>query len=188
MICALHLRRSECSQVFAVHSSAFAIGQPPRRGQYLRHDLTRGQIPRQPGLSRRAEDAAHRTAGLRADADRAALPGRAADVIVKHEDGLDGQPVVQPEKPLDRLPIARSLLVDALQRIDACLCGQALAQRLRQVRHLRRVGRQLLVEPLPHLVGAKARLIPTGQQLGQLGTSQVEERNGQGRRGHDLWP
>ena len=49
--------------------------QPPRRGQHLRDDLAGGQIARQPGLARRAEDAAHRAAGLRADADGAALPG-----------------------------------------------------------------------------------------------------------------
>ena len=164
-------------QVFAIRHLRFAICRRPAtaRGQHLGHDFARGQIARQAGLSCRTEDAAHRAARLRADADRAALPGRGADVIVKHEDGLDGQPVVQPEKPLDRLPIAGALLVDAFQRIDAHLCGQALAQRLREVRHRRRIVRQLLVEPLPHLVGAEARLIPASQQVDELIVAQIEE-------------
>ena len=49
----LHLRRSVALvQVFAVRHLRFAIciGQPPRRGQDLRDDLTCGQIPRQSGL------------------------------------------------------------------------------------------------------------------------------------------
>ena len=145
-----------------------SVCQPPRRGQHLRHDLAGGQIARQPGLARGAEDAAHRAAGLRADADRAAL-------VVQHQHGLDGEAIGQPEQPLDRLAVARPLLVDQLQRIDPRLGGQALPQLFGQIGHPGRVSGQLLVEPRPDLVGAIARLSPGGQQLGQLILGEFEK-------------
>ena len=102
-------------------------------------------------------------------------------LIVEHQDGLDGQPVGQTEEPLDRLTDRSNAARRRFQRIDARLCGQPLAQRLRQVRHRSRIVRQLLVEPFPHLVGAKARLIPGCQQLDQFVLGEFEKRS---RFGH----
>src|SRR5487761_2789643 len=59
----------------------------------LFHDLAHGELASEPRLTRGAEGAAHRTAGLAGDAHRDA-------VVVVHEDRFNGRPIAQAKDPL----------------------------------------------------------------------------------------
>jgi hypothetical protein len=105
-----------------------------RRCHPLRHDFTRRQVARQTALPRGAKDAAHGAARLGADANRPPL-------VVKHQNGFDGQAIWKTKHPLDRMLVRRTLFVDPLKRVDTRLGRQPVAHSSGQVRHLARVRR-----------------------------------------------
>jgi hypothetical protein len=118
--------------------------------QRLVEDLRRREVPAEAHLSRRAERAGERAAGL----------GRHADgppsVAVTHQHGFHRMAVRGVEQDLKR-PVAGELLAFDGERRERDLRGEAGAQRRGKVRHLA-VARGAARSPLPDLPGAVRRL------------------------------
>ncbi len=129
----------------------------PHRLGHLLDDFTGAELALEPRLARGAELARHGAPGLGGHAD-------GDSVRIVHQHRFDLSPVTQGPEPLGRLSVVGR---------EARDLGECPGQRHRQL--LTQCGRQLghLLGPLdppvqavPHLPGAKGRLVP--EDLGQL--------------------
>ena len=143
----------------------------------------RGEVAAELHLSRGAERARQRAAGLRRDADRA------PPVAVAHEHRLDRMAVARAEQRLHR-PVARVRLVLDRQRRERDVLLEPRAQRGRNVRHLV-VSRGASRSPLPDLAAPVGRLVGEGLVRGAScpsghGSARLFGNNGRFRRMVDL--
>src|SRR5438105_10779247 len=121
----------------------------------LLDDFASVEVPREAELTGHAEYAAHRAAGLRGHTN--GLPPVVGSV---HLDGLDLLTVVQAQQELRRQPIQGSEAAHLVAPRER----QTLAQRKRQIRHLRWIQDAAAVDPVEDLAPAIGRL---SQGLGE---------------------
>ena len=123
----------------------------------LVEDLGRREIPPEPHLTRGAERARQRAAGLRGEAERA------PPVAVRHEHGLDRMAVVRREERLHGA-VARARLGLDFERREGDVLLERLSQPDGYVRHRPVVG-SAARRPLPDLACAVRRLSAGGERL-----------------------
>ena len=137
---------------------AAAVAGPAGGPHDLLDDLAGREVAGEAGLAGGAEPAPHRAAGLARHAHR-------GPVGVEHQHGLD--PARRRRAAHRNLTVSPSSLTDSVTGVSAG--GSTPASRSRSAfgRFVISAGsRELLVEALPHLVDAVARL--AGEQLGEL--------------------
>jgi hypothetical protein len=138
IITTLEMTRSLFAQVAAQEM----LGKPE-----LGDDFTGGQVAAEALVPGGAEAAAHRTTGLRRNAQR-------ATVVFGNEHSLDGIAVAHVEQPLDGA-VGGACSVMTGRPADG-RSRELVAQRLGQIAHLVEVGGAALVDPAKQLRGAKA--------------------------------
>ena len=139
------------------HHVGHALPRVPLDSVDLLQDLRGPQIPRQPVQSGGAEAAAHAAARLGGDAHRVA-------VLIAHEHALDHVAVLQAEQVLPGAVHPGDPHVHRLQRRPYVIRRQLLPEALRQIGHLVKIRRQLLVHPLVQLL-CPERLLTGGGDL-----------------------
>ncbi len=107
----------------------------------LPEHLARSEIPRKPADRRRAERTAHPAADLCGNADR--IP-----VLILHEDALDIVPVPHPVEDFHGPVYFRDLGRDRLRRGEEGFPGKLFPKGFREVRHLGKRHRVLLIDPV----------------------------------------
>ena len=127
-----------------------------------------GQVAVEALLAGRAERAVERAAGLRRDAQRAA-------VVLGDVDGLDRVAAADVEQPLARAVGRRRVADHASAPRIVGDRGEPLAQRLREVGHRAEVVDEPLVHPARHLPRAKRLLAEVGEERGEAGGVEVEQ-------------
>ena len=132
--------------------------------QHLGDDLAGAEVAAEALLAGGAEDAAHRAAGLRRDADggAAARAGRVAGAVgvVVHPHGLDRRAAAEAEQHLRRPPVVGLGAGEHGRRAERVGRGEARAQRAREVGHRRERGRASAQRPAGGAAGAPRRLAP----------------------------
>ena len=111
-----------------MHARAVAVAQPPGQHHELLDDLAGREVAPEPHRAGRAERARKRAAGLRGQADRAA-------VAVPHRDGLDRVAVGGAQAQLDRA-VGGDLLGLDDELAQRCPFVERHAERTRQRRDL----------------------------------------------------
>ena len=150
-----HLDRHAIVLERLTHAHEDHVGKPARRGLAGgEHDLLQyfagAQVPGESGLTGGAKRTTHPAAGLAGDADR-------HPVVIGHQNGFDGRPVVQSKDPLTgRAPVALDVIVDLQTRWE--LPNEAGAQGLGDGGYGVK-GLRLAPQPVPDLVDAVAGLV-----------------------------
>ena len=89
-------------------------------------------------------------------------------------DGLSLLAVAEAEQPFAGLVLAR-LHERGLRAADDEALGELLLHRFGDSGHTREIGRALMVDPVPNLLGAERRLADGGQLGGEFGAREADE-------------
>ena len=133
-------------------------------GVNLSKDLARGEIPLQTVSGRGTENAAHRTAHLRGDADRVA-------VVVAHNDRFDAVAVGHPQQVLHGAVLGLLTPLD-LRGGNIKVFLQLGQQGLGLVGHGGKLRDQLLMDPVEDLLCPEAGLTQRLELCRKLGQRQ----------------